>query len=129
MGSKTYEQSLSFGAWPYPGVSTYVFTRRGLQAPPGQPVHFVSGAVGPVLDQVRASAKKAIWLVGGGTLVSQFRQAGLIDEYLIYVHPILLGDGVPLFAAGLPEQRLRLLATRSYGSGLALLHYVRAGDE
>ncbi len=129
MGSKTYEQSLSFGAWPYPGVSSYVFTRRGLRPPPGQPVQFVSGAAGLILDQVRAVAKKAIWLVGGGAVVSQFRQAGLIDEYEIFVHPVLLGDGIPLFAAGLPQEDLRLAQTRSYASGLVQLHYVKARDE
>ena len=48
---------------------------------------------------------------------------GLIDEYRIYVHPIVIGTGKPLFPRSGPSVNLRLLETRAFGNGGLLLHY------
>ncbi len=50
----------------------------------------------------------------------------LVDEYIISVIPILLGDGIKLFKNGRPEQRLELLKSKQYEKGLIQLHYQRA---
>lgn len=67
--------------------------------------------------------------VGGAELAAAFRQHDLIDEYRVYVHPVLLGRGRPLFrqpASGpLPRTGLRLLGTRTFGNGVVLLHHER----
>lgn len=72
--------------------------------------------------------------VGGARLAAAFRRHDLIDEYQLYVHPVLLGRGRQLFedAPGNGEDGyaygtgLRLLGTRTFGNGVVLLHHGRA---
>ncbi|MEO5993217.1 MAG: dihydrofolate reductase family protein [Arthrobacter sp.] len=61
--------------------------------------------------------------LGGAELAAAFRRLGLIDEYRIYVHPVLLGRGKPLFQAADDITALRLLESRTFGSGVVLLRY------
>jgi dihydrofolate reductase len=65
--------------------------------------------------------------VGGAGLAASFMQLDLIDEYWLYVYPILLGGGKPMFP-DLPDRlNLRLLETRAFNRGAVLLRYERAG--
>jgi dihydrofolate reductase len=64
--------------------------------------------------------------LGGADLAASFMRLGLIDEYRIYVHPIVIGAGKPLFPASGPRVNLRLLETRAFGNGVLLLHYRKA---
>ncbi|TFV88904.1 dihydrofolate reductase family protein [Blastococcus sp. CT_GayMR16] len=66
--------------------------------------------------------------VGGARLADAFRRLDLIDEYRIYVHPVLLGEGTPLFRPAERPVGLRLLETRAFGNGVVLLRYERAGS-
>jgi len=66
--------------------------------------------------------------VDGGATIRQFLAAGLIDELTISIVPIVLGDGVRLFEGGAPEQRLVLVESRSWPTGLVQLRY-RASRE
>jgi dihydrofolate reductase len=126
MGRKSYELSLSFGEWPYGDKPVYVFTR---QTPPVDArVHFVAGDAAALIAGLRAQGIQNIWLVGGGALVSTFLQEGLIDEFVISVHPLLLGAGIPLFASGIPRLGLRLAGVTPFASGLVQLHYTTEAD-
>ena len=122
MGRRTYEQALSFGDWPYPGKPAYVFT----QSPPcdGPPeVRFVHGSAVDFYRGIAERHRGTVWLVGGANLADQFRQAGLIDEYQVFVIPIALGQGVPLFGGrGLPTL-LDLEAARPHADGVVQLRY------
>jgi dihydrofolate reductase len=124
MGSKTYEQVLSFGDWPYSGKQTYVFTRRDLKTELGDVV-FVSGKPQSVLPEIKAKGFRRIWLVGGGELTTSFLRHCLVDEYIVSIHPILLGDGIPLFYPPVPEEELTLVSSKQYPSGLLQAHYRR----
>ena len=64
-------------------------------------------------------------VVGGANLAAAFRAHDLIDEYRIYVHPVLLGRGRPLFEPSDVTARLRLAETRAFGNGVVLLRYER----
>lgn len=64
-------------------------------------------------------------LVGGAELAAAFRRLDLIDEYLLSVHPVLLGRGRPLFEASDARTDLRLTATRAFGNGVVQLRYER----
>jgi len=64
--------------------------------------------------------------LGGADLAASFMRLGLIDEYRIYVHPIVIGAGKPLFPPSGPRVNLRLLETRTFGNGVLLLHYRKA---
>jgi dihydrofolate reductase len=105
MGSTTYEWILdhefsgkdpSEWKWPYEQPS-WVFTHRELTVVPGAQIEFTSGDVTAVHEQMRAAAgDRNLWIVGGGDLVGQFADAGLLDEVIVYVAPVTLGAGAPL---------------------------------
>ena len=67
-------------------------------------------------------------VVGGADLATAFRAHDLIDEYRIYVQPVLLGRGRPLFQPSDVMARLRLAETRAFGNGVVLLRFERPRD-
>jgi dihydrofolate reductase len=78
-------------------------------------------------DDVRALKERVDGdvVVGGAELSKAFLRHDLIDEFRVYVHPVLLGQGRPLFEAGGPRLDLELVETRSFGNGVVLLRYGR----
>lgn len=132
MGSSTYEWMLRHAqtvaaetgsAWPY-AQPTWVFSSRELPAIRGADLRFVRGDVRPVHEAMRAAAgDKNIWVVGGGDLAGQFYDAGLLDEVLVQVGSVTLGNGKPLFPRRLTNPPLRLLSVRQVGTGFAELRY------
>ena len=66
--------------------------------------------------------------IGGADLAAAFMRYGLIDEYRIYVHPVVIGGGKPLFPQGTDTTALRLAETRAFGNGVVLLRYQRPED-
>jgi dihydrofolate reductase len=66
-------------------------------------------------------------VVGGADLAAAFMQHGLVDEYRLYVHPVLIGRGKPLFSASDAKIALELAETRAFGNGVVLLRYRQAG--
>jgi dihydrofolate reductase len=82
----------------------------------------VLGEVVP--DRVRRLARAHGDLaLGGATLAATFLRLGLVDEYRVYVHPVLLGAGRPLFPPGVPRTGLRLLDSHTFGSGVVRMRY------
>ncbi len=63
--------------------------------------------------------------LGGADLAAAFMRHDLIDEYRLYVHPIVIGRGKPLFQPADAKITLRLAETRTFGNGVVLLHYQR----
>lgn len=91
---------------------------------PGADVRFVSGDVRPVHKQMAAEAEdKNVWLVGGGELVGQFYDHGLLDELIVTVASVTLGSGTPLLPRAITKPPLRLLSARTYGEAFAQLRY------
>jgi dihydrofolate reductase len=64
-------------------------------------------------------------VLGGADLAATFMRHDLIDEYRLYVHPILIGRGKPLFQPSDDRLSLRLAETRTFANGVALLRYQR----
>jgi dihydrofolate reductase len=132
MGSSTYEWMLrhiikagsgSGAPWPY-SQPTWVFSSRDLPAVQGADIRFVSGDVRPVHKQMQAATgEKNIWLVGGGELVGQFYDAGLLDELIIQVGSVTLGSGKPLLPRQIAFPPLRLISVQQFGPGFAELRY------
>ncbi|XXF77451.1 dihydrofolate reductase family protein [Myxococcaceae bacterium GXIMD 01537] len=140
MGRGTYEQGLKVGVTdPYPSLETHVFSST-LKESPDPRVNLVRGdAVGFVRDlkarpgkqtdlstvvrAARMTVNKDIYLCGGGALARSLFDAGLVDEVIIKLNPLLLGAGKTV-APRLPRQvDLELLSTRAYRGGVVLLHY------
>ncbi len=105
MGATTYEWILdhefkgkdpSEWKWPY-DIPCWVFTHRQLQVVPDANVEFTSADVAAVHEEmVRAAGDRNVWIVGGGDLVGQFADAGLLDEVIVSIAPVTLGAGAPL---------------------------------
>ncbi len=124
LGGKTYRQiknELSPDKWPYEGMPCYVCTRRQLQYDPN--VRFTSLPPGQqVLDFISEKHAGSIWLMGGGEIVRGFMRENLIDKYYIYVMPIVLGSGIPLFPPEFPKTNLKLESSKSIGEIVELIY-------
>lgn len=121
-GSTTYKQILGFGNWPYPGKLTYVLTRHHLSSDRNDVMFLPSLAA--LLTDVEQKGFRRVWVVGGGQVAAQFMRQRLIDEYILTLIPVILGDGISLYQA-VPEQKLTLIEAKSYGSGVVELRYRR----
>ena len=85
----------------------------------------VQGDVGEVLARIRDEVDGDLE-VGGPTLAAEFIRRGLVDEYRLVVHPVVLGAGTPFFPPLDEPLRLRLVEERRFGSGAVYLRYERA---
>jgi dihydrofolate reductase len=123
LGRKTYEAGLRLGANFDLGSRTIVFSRhaRPADAPPG--VEFVSGSISTFLSRLRERPGKDLWLMGGGELIASFLDEQAIDEFVISVIPVFIGDGIPLIARRQRLDRLDLHAVERFEDGLVQLHY------
>ena len=87
----------------------------------------VSENIAEEINRLKAQPGKDM-SVGGAGLASTFMQLGLIDEYCLYVHPIILGGGKRMFPLLRDKINLQLVETRTFGSGVVFLRY-RHGDK
>jgi dihydrofolate reductase len=137
MGSSTYEWILQHlidpGAdhpqpWPYTQPA-WVFTTRTLRSVPGADIRFVRGDVAPVHQAMReAAARRNVWLVGGGDLVGQFHDRGLLDQVIVTIAPVTLGAGKPLLPRTITTPPLQLLGTSVLGPFVQLRYAVGQAD-
>ena len=77
------------------------------------------------IRRLKAQPGKAISIQGSASIVQALARADLIDEYRLYVHPVLLGDGTPLFANGMGRQDLELVRVKPYANGVVATTYRR----
>ena len=91
----------------------------------GDNARLVNGDVGKVLEDLRREFDGDME-VGGANLAGQFVRAGLVDEYDVVVHPATVGGGTPFWPPLDTPQRLRLIRTRAFESGVVALTYARA---
>jgi dihydrofolate reductase len=123
LGRKTYEVSLAIGGKFDPKTRTIVFSRHPPppDAPPG--VEFVNGAIGPIVSGLREQPGKDLWLMGGGELIASFLDENAIDEFVVSVIPVFIGDGIPLIARRHRHTRMDLQSVERFDDGLVQLHY------
>jgi dihydrofolate reductase len=126
-GSTTYEWVLRHvEAWPYAGKPFWVMTTRELAVPAGEnvDVRFAQGSVRELHPEVvDAAGERNVWVVGGGDVASQYADAGLLDEVIATVVPVVLGKGKPLFERRLQGGPMRLAGTRAFDTGMVELRY------
>lgn len=97
MGANTWQWILDHDEEPWGPLPTWVLTHRDFAPVEGRSVTFTSDDVRAVHDQMTAVADgRDVWLVGGGELVGQFHDAGLLDEVWIQYAPVTLGSGAPV---------------------------------
>ena len=123
MGRKTYEQVLGFGEWPYKEKKVYVFTRQKEPLKREKNVEFISGDIGEFVCQLKEKAEQDLWLVGGSQLIKVFLKENLIQDFIIFIVPIILGSGIPLFDHIGKEIRLIAGSMEKYENGLVRIEY------
>ena len=129
-GATTYEFVLDHlgedGEWPYKGKPCWVLSSRDLPVPEGEEVdvRVVNAKVADLHDQmITAAGERNLWIVGGGNVASQFADEGLLDEVLVTVVPVVLGEGKPIFDRRLPGGPMQLMGTRVFDTGKVELRY------
>jgi dihydrofolate reductase len=126
MGRKTYNEVMGFDVpWPYADAQCYVVTSDKdylVRTPNTSLVHEVDGAW---IDEIKAASNQNIWLIGGGGLVTQFMKLYALDELLITIIPIILGDGIALFPDHPPETQWDLKQVNDFGNGAVMLSYLK----
>ena len=121
MGSTTYEQVLDFG-WPYGDTPTLVLTSRELEVPDDADVTFSRERTGDAIRAFATEVDRRIWVIGGGKVVTAALQAGVVDTLELYIMPVVLGSGVPLFTEPC-KAPLLLLEVQSFSNGVVKLVY------
>jgi dihydrofolate reductase len=87
-------------------------------------VEFVGGDLKSFINTLRQSSDRDIWLVGGGETIHYFMKHRFVDELILSIHPIILGDGIPLIVKDASlETALELKNVKSYDSGLLQVSY------
>lgn len=124
MGRKTYEQVLSFGAWPYGQTRVIVMSRHPIDFPAELPDWVTHSAEPPsVLYQCLEEEGAQHLYIDGGVTIQRFLAAGLINELTLTVIPILLGEGLPLFGSLEKDIPLTPISSRTYDFGFVQLKY------
>jgi dihydrofolate reductase len=122
LGRKTFDWSLQMGARFSADTVYYVFSRRPPASGPAG-IHFVSESIGAFAERLRKQAGKDVWMMGGGEIIGSFLDEDAIDEFIITVVPIFIGEGIPLLAPRHREVALRLLGVQRFPDGVVQPHY------
>ncbi len=122
LGRKTYDWVMTqVPEFPHADKESYIITRT---PQPGKgKTNFYTGDLKELIIRLKSEKGKNIFVDGGAEIVNELLKQKLIDEFIISVIPILLGDGTRLFKDGRPEQTLKFLEARKFDSGLIQLHY------
>ncbi len=133
-GSSTYEWVLEHEnliAHPerwhslYAELPWFVFTSRELPIPEAADVRLVGGDPAAQIDAIReAAGGQNIWLYGGGELVGQFFDAGLLDRIEVSFTPVTLGAGAPLLPRSIDSSQLKLESVERFGQFAHLTYSV-----
>lgn len=135
LGRKTYEIFASH--WPRAGaddpvaakfntVHKYVASRT-LKKVDWKPSTLLSGDVPEVVKKIKAGPGGELQIHGSGDLIQTLLKHGLIDEFRIWLFPVVLGTGKRLFAEGTVPTSLKLVETRTSGTGAVLQVFQNAG--
>jgi dihydrofolate reductase len=123
IGRKSYDKVPSMGfAYPHADKDVYIISRT--QHPPVGNFKYYTGDLAELVTSLKSKPGRHIYCDGGAEIVTELLQHKLIDEFVISIIPILLGDGIRLFKDGRPEQKLKLLFVKQFEKGLAQLHYI-----
>lgn len=122
VGRNTYQWILDQGMeYPHKDKTCFIITRTPQESIDN--IHFYTRDLEELVNQIKAKPGKDIYCDGGAQVVRLLLEKQLIDELIISVIPMLLGDGKKLFDPLYPEQDLDLINSKSFSSGLVQLHY------
>ncbi|MFT8426008.1 MAG: dihydrofolate reductase family protein [Liquorilactobacillus sp.] len=122
MGNNTYKEILGFGIpFPFPDKKNYVFSRS--KQTDTESVQFITNEIPSFVQELKRQNGSDIWLIGGGQINTEFLNNGLIDELLIRIVPIVIGEGLPLFAEKPTETIFKVVKTETFNTGVIQITY------
>ncbi len=84
---------------------------------------FINENILEEVNKLKNKPGKDIWLYGGASLITTFINLGLIDEFRLSIHPVILGEGKPMFMDINQRLNLKMVNTRTFSSGVVQLIY------
>ena len=126
LGRKTYDYVLKeIGSSHYDNGQRDVYVITRTTRPSAGRTTFYTGNLTELVEQLKSESGKNIYCDGGAEIVNELLKSDLIDEFIISILPILVGNGTRLFNNGRPEQQLELVNSETFDTGLTQLHYKR----
>lgn len=128
LGRKMTDGFIKYWEAVQPQIPEYVFARRMVDTPKvvfsktltrveGKNVRVESGELGQAVNHLKAQPGKDIVVYGGATFVSALIEHDLIDEFNIFVNPVVIGRGMQIFK---DRKALRLIGSTAYSSGVVI---------
>lgn len=126
IGRKTYDYMVrEIGSSHYDNGEREVYVITRTEKPASGKTVFYTGNLAELVHRLKSGNGKGIYCDGGAEVIHELLQHDLVDELIISVIPVLLGNGTRLFKDGRPEQPLELISAKNYDTGLTQLHYRR----
>ena len=126
IGRRTYDYVLKHvGPSHYDNGQRDVYVITRTERPKVGRTTFYTGDLTELVKRLKSDNGKNIYCDGGAEVINELMKHDLIDEFIISVVPVLLGNGTRLFKDGRPEQILELVETKTFDTGLTQLRYKR----
>lgn len=126
IGRKTYDYVLrEIGPSHYDNGQRDVYVITRSERPTAGRTTFYTGNIADLIKRLKSEKGKNIYCDGGAEVINELLKHNLIDEFIISIIPVLLGDGTRLFKDGRPEQTLDFISAKTFETGLTQLHYKR----
>lgn len=122
VGRRTFEQYQG-DLYPVKGITNIVVTSDTNKKSNDDNVHFVNGSAEQIISFVKSKGHDKALLIGGGKTNALFLNAGVIDEIVLSVHPLVLGDGIKLFEGEENDLKLEFISSQQLDEGLVQIKY------
>lgn len=124
IGRKTYDYVLKeIGASHYDNGQRDVYVITRTERPQIGRTFFYTGNIAKLVEKLKSEKGKNIYCDGGAEVINELLKNSLIDEFIISIIPVLLGNGTKLFKDGRPEQILEFVSAKTFETGLVQLYY------
>ncbi len=129
IGRKTYDYVLKeLGPSHYDNGKRDVYVITRTEKPNVGRTTFYKGNLTDLVKQLQSENGKNIYCDGGSEIINELLKNDLVDEFIISIVPVLLGNGTRLFKDGRPEQELQFVSAKTYETGLTQLYYKRKSE-
>lgn len=129
IGRKTYDSVLKeLGSSHYDNGKRDVYVITRTEKPNVGRTTFYTGNLTDLVKQLQSENGKNIYCDGGSEIINELLKNDLVDEFIISIVPVLLGNGTRLFKDGRPEQELQFVSAKTYETGLTQLYFKRKSE-
>jgi dihydrofolate reductase len=126
IGRRTYDYVLKeIGSSHYDNGQRDIYVITRTERPQVGRTIFYTGNITALVKRLKSEKGKNIYCDGGAEVINELLKHDLIDEFIISVIPVLLGNGIRLFKDERPEQILEFIEAKTFDTGLTQLHYKR----